>query len=142
MMTARIAGSILTPVLLSLVMTCWNYVPVEMRREDTYYSSFMTLFAGGLTMLLPLFLFILFPLSLFMEFSLLKGRGSLIRQASVYGGAGAVLALLFWIIRGDTASLIVPVRLIVISVLVSWMYLCICRLCSRMFRSKKHKVIY
>lgn len=141
-MTSRILGSIITPILLSLMLTAWNYVPMEMRRGDTYYSSFINHFAGGLTILLPLFLFVLFPLSLFIDISLLRGRGSFMKQAAAYGGAGVAFALLFTFLRGDSTNLIVLIRIMVDAVLVSWMYLFICRLFSRMLRDQLYKVTY
>lgn len=133
-MAARILSAFITPSLLSLFMSMMNYTQVSERRADVGYYSFSGLFAGGMTLLLPLFVFIIFPVMLFADGYAIRGKQFKGKQDLVYAGIGAIVGTLFWLFRGDTSNVVQLVLFAAAPAIGSWVYLLIYRLLRSLFR--------
>ena len=70
----RFVVAIMAGLVFTLIMSWFNYTPVDQRIEHIYYYSYSSLVVGGLIYVMPIFLIIGIPVSVLLDLILFRSR--------------------------------------------------------------------
>jgi|GEM_PF-3251058 hypothetical protein len=128
----RFVVAIMAGLVFTLIMSWFNYTPVDQRIEHIYYYSYSSLVVGGLIYVMPIFLIIGIPVSVLLDLILFRSRvrnriaGYLLSLIMYALGGVFAAAFLMFLLRGwrfyETFNRGFYVVLLA-SILASWLFL-------------------